>query len=220
MGREGMDDEGQRSTSHIIKDVVEELGYECVHVAFGAGPTSPGKKGRGALRVQVMIDSLGGIGTDDCETVSKSLSRRLDEEDMSLILEGRYWLEVSSPGLERPLFTPAQYGRFCGHEARLRLNEPVEGRRSATGKIVAADEERVVLYIDDEEREISIPFGSIRSGNLVFRGLEPTDRKGRASKGGRGERGSFGGARRASPLRGSARPEREEVPMAKDGETS
>ena len=158
------------TVSRRVAEVVERLGYECVHV--GLRTDSSG------LRLQVLIDSLGGIGTEDCERVSRAVDRMLDEEEVPG-LAGRYYLEVSSPGLERPLFTLEHYVRFLGREARLRLSEPVEGRRSLTGTIEAAGEGRVVLRVEDEEREITVPFKAIKGGNLVFR-FEPAPAKGRA----------------------------------------
>ena len=167
-----------------VAGAVERLGYECVHVGI--------KTDSGRPRLQVLIDSLGGINVADCERVSKALSRMLDEGNFWADQAGSYYLEVSSPGLERPLFTLPHYARFCGEEARLRLNEPIEGRKSLTGRITAAEGGRVTLYVEDEEREISVPIEGIRSGNLVFRGPAPKPPKGgeRAQRGagGRGPR--------------------------------
>ncbi len=164
----GEQESGQRLTL-AVTETVERLGYECVHVGMKGGP--------GGLNLQVLIDSLGGITVDDCETVSRSLNRMLDGTEFPG-LEGRYYLEVSSPGVERPLFTPEQYGRFLGREARLRLNEPLQGRKSMTGTISAADDQGVTLYVAEEERDIVVPFHLIKGGNLVFR-MEPQNpRKG------------------------------------------
>ena len=159
---------GQRLT-RAVTETVERLGYECVHVGM--------KGGAGGLNLQVLIDSLGGITVDDCETVSKSLNRMLDGADFPE-LEKRYYLEVSSPGVERPLFTLEQYERFLGQEARLRLNEPLEGRKSLTGKISATTREGVTLYVSEEERDIFVPFPLIKGGNLVFRMESQGPRKG------------------------------------------
>lgn len=147
-----------------IQEIVERLGYECVHVGIGTESSQQ--------RVRVLIDSLGGITVSDCETVSKAVNRFLDENDVPE-LGGRYYLEVSSPGVERPLFTPEHYGRFRGREARIRLTEPVEGRKALTGRILEVGETSVVLFVSEEEREIAIPFANIKSGALVFRGFEP-----------------------------------------------
>ena len=159
VSRENGERGGQRLT-RAVEETVERLGYECVHVGMKGGPHG--------LSLEVLIDSLGGITVDDCETVSKSLNRMLDGANFPE-LEGRYYLEVSSPGVERPLFTMEQYGRFLGREARLRLQEPLEGRKSLTGTISAAEGEGVTLYVAEEERDIFVPFHLIKGGNLVYR---------------------------------------------------
>ena len=171
------------SLERPIRELVERLGYECVHVGVGTDSAQ--------RRVRVLIDSLGGIAVSDCETVSRAVNRFLDENDIPE-LEGRYYLEVSSPGVERPLFTPEHYARFRGREARIRFTEPMGGRKGLTGEILSADEDSVVLFVPDEEREIAVPFGNIRSGSLVFRGFEPQAPK-KHKKGGRS--GSDGGPR-------------------------
>lgn len=161
-----------RALDRSVAEAVEALGYECVHVGLKTDSARP--------RLQVLIDSIGGIGLDDCETVSKSLNRMLDEGDFSGPgAGGSYYLEVSSPGVERPLFTLAHYGRFIGREARLRLEEPVAGRRTLTGRILAVEDEVVVLVIagdTGEEEEVRVPFGAIKGGNLVFRDPFPKER--------------------------------------------
>lgn len=171
------------SLERPIRELVERLGYECVHVGVGTDSAQ--------RRVRVLIDSLGGIAVSDCETVSRAVNRFLDENDIPE-LEGRYYLEVSSPGVERPLFTPEHYARFRGREARIRFTEPMGGRKGLTGEILSADEDSVVLFVPDEEREIAVPFGNIRSGSLVFRGFEPQAPK-KHKKGGRS--GADGGRR-------------------------
>ena len=171
------------SLERPIRELVERLGYECVHVGVGTDSAQ--------RRVRVLIDSLGGIAVSDCETVSRAVNRFLDENDIPE-LEGRYYLEVSSPGVERPLFTPEHYARFRGREARIRFTEPMGGRKGLMGEILSADEDSVVLFVPDEEREIAVPFGNIRSGSLVFRGFEPQAPK-KHKKGGRS--GADGGRR-------------------------
>ena len=162
-------EQGRQRLPRAVGETVERLGYECVHVGMKGGPHG--------LSLEVLIDSLGGITVDDCETVSKSLNRMLDGANFPE-LEGRYYLEVSSPGVERPLFTLEQYGRFLGREARLRLQEPLEGRKSLTGTISAAEGEGVTLYVAEEERDIFVPFPQIKGGNLVFRMESQGPRKG------------------------------------------
>lgn len=145
--------------SHI-EHIVTHLGYECVHVSI--------KSDFGKLRLQILIDTLGGINVEDCETVSKHVNKYLDESpDIPELDKGRYYLEVSSPGIERPLYKLEDYERFSGKEARLRLAKPLEGRKSFTGIILGLDGDNVKLLCENEEKHI--PFNSIKGGNLVYR---------------------------------------------------
>ena len=150
-----------------IEKIVAELGYECVNVALVT------EDGRPVLRV--MIDSIGGINVSDCERVSKAVNRCLDDSAEAADLSDRYYLEVSSPGLERPLFTPADYVRFKGKEARIRTREPVDGRKTHVGFIAASDGTGVTL--DTEQGSRSLRFADVTRAALVFRGLEPQQPK-------------------------------------------
>jgi ribosome maturation factor RimP len=157
--------------SNDIGRIVEELGYECVNAA----PVT--EEGRSVVRVT--IDSLGGINVSDCETVSKAVSRYLDgdgdgEADLGG-WSGRYYLEVSSPGAERPLLTPADYERFRGREARVKTFEAIDGRKTHVGVLAERDGEAVFLEAEQGRRRI--PFGVIARAALVFRGLEPEPKK-------------------------------------------
>ena len=145
---------------HTIEEIITRLGYECVHVGI--------KNDFGKLRLQILIDTLGGINVDDCELVSKRVNKFLDESpDLPELEKGRYYLEVSSPGVERPLYKLGDYERFSGREARLRLSSPIEGRKTFTGKILGIDGEDVKILCEDEER--LIPFANIKGANLVYR---------------------------------------------------
>ena len=145
---------------HNIEEIITRLGYECVHVGI--------KNDFGKLRLQILIDTLGGINVDDCELVSKRVNKFLDESpDLPELEKGRYYLEVSSPGVERPLYKLGDYERFSGREARLRLSSPIEGRKTFTGKILGIDGEAVKILCEDEER--LIPFANIKGANLVYR---------------------------------------------------
>lgn len=143
-----------------IEDIVTGLGYECVHVGI--------RTDFGRMKVQILIDTLGGINVDDCELVSGHVNRYLDDNsDIPELDKGRYYLEVSSPGIERPLYRLEDYGRFTGREARIRLSVLLEGRKTFTGVISGTDGDKVKLFADGEEK--SIPFQIIKGGNLVYR---------------------------------------------------
>ncbi|MBQ3446190.1 MAG: ribosome maturation factor RimP [Synergistaceae bacterium] len=158
-----------------IEDIVESLGYECVHVSL--------RSDFGRLKLQILIDTLGGINAGDCELVSGKVSGYLDEaSDIPELDKGRYYLEVSSPGIERPLYKPEDYARFQGREARLRLSDPIGGRKTFTGTIQRSAEGTVTIICDGQETDI--PFSSIRGGNLVYRFNDDKD-KGKRNKRGK-----------------------------------
>ena len=100
---------------------------------------------------------------DDCQLVSSNLSTMLDVEDP---LPGHYTLEVSSPGLDRPLFTEAHFVRFAGSEARLVLSVPVEGRRRFTGTLAGVRGGQVVVMLEDGE-ELAVPIDQVHKARLV-----------------------------------------------------
>ena len=138
----------------IVASGVAAVGYELVGVELqGAG--------RGQV-LRVYIDHPDGITVDDCAMVSHQLSGLLDVEDP---IPGDYQLEVSSPGIERPLFEAAHYERFAGSRARLRLREPMGGRRKLTGTIRGCSEGVVRLEEDGETWEV--PLEAISRANLV-----------------------------------------------------
>ena len=136
--------------TNLLEPVVEGLGYEFVGAEY-----HPGRR-QGVLRV--FIDAPDGVGVDDCAGVSHQLSGLLDVEDP---IAGDYLLEVSSPGLDRPVFKAADYERFAGEWIRLRLKTPLDGRRRLQGRLrglaegcVVVEEAgaRVVVPLDEVER--------------------------------------------------------------------
>ena len=138
----------------LLKDVVELDGVELVYVEY---------RPEGSPSVlRIYIDKLGGVGLKDCERVSKQASALLDDETFTL---SRFVLEVSSPGIERPLFKEADYRRFVGKEIRLITTETIEDRRKFTGLIRTFSEGILRLEFDGETYQI--PFSKIRKANLV-----------------------------------------------------
>ncbi|MBQ7152030.1 MAG: ribosome maturation factor RimP [Synergistaceae bacterium] len=143
-----------------IESIVTSAGYECVNAGL--------RTDFGRTKIQVLIDSLGGINVDDCELVSRLLNKFLDENsNLPGLDDKRYYLEVSSPGIERPLFKLDDYKRFQGREVRVRLSSLLEGRKNFTGVINSVEGELVNLSCSDGEK--SIPFEIIKGGNLVYR---------------------------------------------------
>lgn len=144
---------GARGRLHeLIEPVVAGLGYELVGVEFD-----------GRQRVlRVYIDSADGITLDDCSRVSYQVGGVLDVEDP---VQGRYQLEISSPGLDRPLFAPAHFDRFKGAMVRLQLIRLIEGRRKFKARLLGMEGDCVVLQ--DGEATFRIPFESIDKARLV-----------------------------------------------------
>lgn len=136
----------------VIEPVVTGLGYELVGVEFDARQRV----------LRVFIDKEAGITLDDCSAVSYQLSGALDVEDP---IEGRYQLEISSPGLDRPLFTLAHFQRFKGQLARLQLRLPIEGRRKFKARILDVEGNEVLLQ--DGETILRIPYESIDKARLA-----------------------------------------------------
>jgi len=141
--------------TNIARSVVEPMGYELVGVKFF-------QRGQRGAVLRVYIDHEKGITLDDCGAVSHQLSGVLDVEDP---VPGHYDLEVSSPGLDRPLFDLAHYERFRGHKASLRLGAKLDGRRNYAGEIAGVRGDDVLLKIDGETR--SFPLTLIESAHLV-----------------------------------------------------
>ncbi len=139
----------------LVKSAVQALGYELVGVEHLS-------QGRHSV-VRVFIDSERGITLADCERVSHQISGVLDVEDP---IRGQYNLEVSSPGLDRPLFTAEHYTRFLGEKVKLRLRLAINGRRKLTGRIHKV-ENGVITIVDDAEQEFELTVNDIEKANLV-----------------------------------------------------
>jgi ribosome maturation factor RimP len=138
----------------LLEPAVTALGYELVGVEFTHGKT-------GVLRVY--IDHPEGIGVDDCEKVSHQVSGILDVEDP---IRGHYALEVSSPGLDRPLYRARDFERFAGSEVDLRLLAPLDGRRRFKGVLGGLRDGQVVVKMNDDE-ELVVALEEIDQARLV-----------------------------------------------------
>ena len=140
----------------LLREAVLAKGLELVHVEYQPqGATS---------LLRIYIDKQGGVNLKDCEQVSKHAAVLLDVEDL---IPHNYMLEVSSPGIERPLFKETDYRRFVGKEIRLLTTEKVEDRKKFTGCI--KDFSEGVLSLKCDGTTYKIPFEIIRRANLVYR---------------------------------------------------
>ncbi len=138
----------------LVEPIVKSLGC----VLWGIELVSQGRQ----TQLRVFIDRDSGVGLEDCEGVSRQLSAVLDVEDP---IAGEYTLEVSSPGLDRPLFTLVQYTDLAGSQVNMRLRVPFEGRRKYRGVIQGVEGDEVVIICDDHE--YLFPFDTIDKANVI-----------------------------------------------------
>ena len=143
------------SLNTIVRRPVEAMGYELVGVELF-------RKGASGLVLRVYIDSENGITLDDCGAVSHQLSGVLDVEDP---ISENYDLEISSPGLDRPLFELAHFERFKGQTARLKLLAPMDGRKKLEGMLAGTEGDTVLL--DAAGEMFRIPFELIDTARLL-----------------------------------------------------
>ena len=113
--------------------------------------------------LRIYIEREEGVTITDCEKVSRQVSAILDMEDP---IAGEYTLEVSSPGLDRPLFTSEQFGRFIGSDVKVRLHHPVDGRRKLNGSIENVSGDEIMLSVDGEG--FRLQHTDIEKANVVF----------------------------------------------------
>ena len=130
----------------LIEPVVEGMGYEVVDIEYRPHPTD------GLLRIY--IDGPNGIVLEDCSAVSLQISSVLDVEDP---IPGQFNLEVSSPGMDRPLRKVADFERFAGSTVKIKLTVPtLEGQRNFTGKLKGIENEDVILEMDGETHYLAL----------------------------------------------------------------
>ena len=141
----------------LMAPLIEKMGYEVVRI-MTIGVQNP--------TLQIMIERKDGqpLIVDDCAAVSRAVSEVLDEKDP---IEGEYSLEVSSPGIDRPLTKPEHFARFAGYEARIETDETVDGRKRFKGKIIALEKGDAIRFLMDE-KEYIIPFQTIAKAKLVL----------------------------------------------------
>jgi ribosome maturation factor RimP len=141
----------------LIAPSLEAMGYRLVRVAVTGG--------RRAVVLQVMAERIDDrpMSVDDCTEVTHTVSALLDVADP---IETAYVLEVSSPGIDRPLVRREDYERFRGHEAKLELSAPIDGRRRFRGKLLGIEADRVRVNLGAEV--VELPLASIQRAKLVL----------------------------------------------------
>ena len=144
--------------ARLIEPEVKSLGYDLVRVAMIGGASDP------TLQVMAERPDTRQLDIADCERISRRLSDFLDLADP---IEGSYRLEVSSPGIDRPLTRLKDYSDWAGHEARVTLREPQGERKQFTGTLQGVEGENVTLHAKDG-RDYALPFAEISSAKLVL----------------------------------------------------
>lgn len=159
----------------VVTPVVDELGVELVDVEH-TGPV-----------LRVVVDQAGGIGLDRVAEVTKAVSGALDEADP---LPGHYTLEVSSPGLERPLRTPEHFARAVGQRVSMKTKPSFEGERRLVGLLVESTPDQVVIDVEGTG-PVSVPLSGVDKARTVFE-WGPAPKPGKGSKPGSAKRGANG----------------------------
>lgn len=161
----------EEKVAEIIEPSVNGMGFQLVRVLYQSGT------------LQIMAEREDGtLSVDDCADISNTVSALLDVADP---IKGHYMLEVSSPGLDRPLTRLSDYERFSGQQAKIELSEPVDGRRRFKGTLKGANGPKVRIEIEGEL--VELPFASIAQGKLEIMDdpLQRTPKKKPAKKSGK-----------------------------------
>ena len=148
-----------RRIEDIIEPTVTGMGFELVRVSMS----------RGGGTLQIMIEPADGrpMDVEDCATLSRALSAVLDVEDP---ISNAYTLEVSSPGIDRPLTRPKDFTRWAGHLARVELTQPIEGQRRFKGILVGLDGDTVKLKVEGGQ-EVRLPLTAVGRAKLEMTDL-------------------------------------------------
>jgi len=144
------------AVERLIAPSLTAAGYEIVRVAFVGGPN-------GALQIMIERGDRRPLTVDDCAEVSRTVSALLDVEDA---IAGPYTLEVSSPGIDRPLTRPEDFTRFAGFEAKLETRAPIDGRKRFRGRLLGLEGDRV--RIATLEGESLLPLQELQRAKLVL----------------------------------------------------
>ena len=145
--------------AHIVEPIANDLGYELVRIKIS---------GLNGMTVQIMAERPDGtMGVDDCELLSRNVSPALDVADP---IAGEYHLEVSSPGIDRPLTRAKDFANWAGHEAKLEMERPVDGRKRFRGILLGVKGDTAGIRLADtpDAGEVWLPFGEIGEARLVL----------------------------------------------------
>lgn len=147
----------QEQLEAVLREYLENLGYELVALQWVPE--------RGGRTLRILIDHSGGITIDDCGRISHEVGDLLEEDKWGL---GSYRLEVSSPGVERPLLRPEDYRRFIGRKVFVKTRQAIAGRRNYRGRLVDMEDKNIIIDVDGFKHEV--PFETILKAHLVYEG--------------------------------------------------
>lgn len=139
----------------LIAPTIEDMGFDIVRVHVSGGQT---------MKVQIMAEPFDGsdMSVDACAKISRAVSAVMDVEDP---IADAYTLEVSSPGIDRPLVRQSDFDRFAGYEAKIELNQVTDGRRKFSGKLLGTEDDNIKVDISGET--ITVPFSGIAKAKLI-----------------------------------------------------
>ena len=140
----------------LIEPVLEDMGFDLVRVQT---------QGSRRTVLQIMAEPKDGrpMGVEDCAAISRALSAILDVEDP---IDEAYALEVSSPGIDRPLTRTAHFERYAGFDAKVEMNDPIDGRKRFSGKLLGVEDGNVLLELD--EGQVRLPLDGVLKAKLVM----------------------------------------------------
>jgi ribosome maturation factor RimP len=138
----------------MLQPLINDLGYEFLGLEYSSNPKNPA--------LVLYIDKPEGIAVEDCQSISREVAALLDVEDP---IPGHYVLEVSSPGLDRPLFNPQQFEQYTGELVQLVLFSPQQGRRKFKATILGVEDQ--VVRIDQDGVEFELEHGNIAKARLI-----------------------------------------------------
>ena len=150
------DVDSERLIERAIAPVLAAMGYEVVRIRLGGGRQTV---------LQVMIERADRVPltVDDCAAASRAITAKFENDNLPA---AEHTLEVSSPGIDRPLVRLADFARFAGFEAKVEMNAPLQGRRRFRGLLRGAGDGCVRMTVDEED--VSLPFDGIRAAKLVL----------------------------------------------------
>lgn len=155
--------------TEVVEPEATALGFDLVRVKI-FGKAEAGDGDERALQIMAERPETGQLVIEDCAALSRRISNRIDELELAGedLVEGAYRLEVSSPGIDRPLTRPKDFANWAGHEARVMLLSPVDGNRKTVQGDLTGIEGEVVSLIDRKSGPVTFPLSDIHSAKLVL----------------------------------------------------